>query len=115
MVWSVLPLKVAVYEVSSALILEVGVPVTITVVKLIVTVIVKLEQEEWLVKGDGNGNEVIIFDVIKEGKDDRRGNKGGCEEKDNDGDKIMEDNRYEDSGDGDRQLLPGSKRCNEAI
>ena len=40
------------------------------------TVVVKLEQEELLVKGDGTGDEVITFDVIKGGKDDRSGNKG---------------------------------------
>ena len=46
--------------------------VTITVEKVVMIVLVKIEQEELLVKGDGKEDEVIIFDVIKGGKDDRR-------------------------------------------
>ena len=67
--------------------------VTKNIEKVVVTVIVKLEQEEILVKGDGTGDEIITFDVIKGGKDDRSGDKGSCEEKDNDGDKIEENNK----------------------
>ena len=37
------------------------------------------------------------------------GNKGDCEEKDNNGDKIVENNRYEGIGESNRQLLSGSK------
>ena len=51
----------------------------------------------------------MIFDVIKGGKDDRWGNKGDCEEKDDNGDKIVENNRYEGTGESNRQLLSGSK------
>ena len=66
--------------------------VTITVEKVVVTVIVKIEQEELLVKGDGTGDKIITFNVIKGGKDIRSGDKGSCKEEDNDGDKIVENN-----------------------
>ena len=65
--------------------------VTSTVEKVVVTVIVKIEQEELLVKGDGTGDEIITFNVIKGGKDIRSGDKSSSKEED-DGDKIVENN-----------------------
>ena len=61
LIGSVLLLEVTVYEISSELILDIGVLVTITVEKIVLTVIVKLEQEELSIKGDGTGDEVIIL------------------------------------------------------
>lgn len=71
--------------------------VTITVEKTAVVVVIdKFEKEEWSVKGHGTGgDEVITFYVIKWGEDDRRDNKSGCEEKNKDSDKIVENNRHE--------------------
>ena len=45
--------------------------VTITVVKIVVTVIAKLEQKKLLVKEDGTEVELITFVIINEDKRNR--------------------------------------------
>ena len=45
--------------------------VTITVVKIVVTVIVKLEQKKLLAKEDGTEVELITFVIINEDKRNR--------------------------------------------
>ena len=84
-------------------ILEVGVTVTITVVKVVVTFIVKLEQEEWSVKEDGTGEEVITFDVINDDEGERNGDDGKRDDMEGEGDfekitpndsEVVEGERY---------------------
>ena len=114
--------------VGSVWILEVGVTVTITVEKVVVTVIVKLEQKDLLRKGDEAGDELIKFDVVNDGEDkehrderDEREGEGDFEEKNDDNGIVVEGERYggdwegDGEGEGDRQLLSGSIKCNEVI
>ena len=115
--------------VGSVWILEVGVTVTITVEKVVVTVIVKLEQKELLRKGDEAGDELIKFDVVNDGEDkgnrdggerDEKEGEGDFEEKNDDNGIVVEGERYggdwgDGEGEGDRQLLSGSIKCNEVI
>ena len=90
--------------VGSVWILEVGVTVTITVVKVVVTFIVTfIVKEEWSVKEDGTGNEVITFDVINDDEGERNGDDGKRDDMEGEGDfekitgndsEVVEGERY---------------------
>ena len=104
--------------------------VTTTVVKVVVTVIVKLEHEECSDKEDGTEDEVTTFDVINENEgdrnedDDRRDDmegEGDFEEINGNDSEVVEDERYvedwegDGEGEGNVQLLSVSKRYNKSI
>ena len=112
--------------VGSVWILEVGVTVTITVVKVVVTFIVTfIVKEEWSVKEDGTGNEVITFDVINDDEGERNGDDGKRDDMEGEGDfekitgndsEVVEGERYggdwegDGEGEGNVKLFSVSKR-----
>ena len=67
-------------------ILVVGAIVTITVEKVVVTVIVKLEHEECSAKEDGTGDEIITFDVINDDEGERNRDDGRRDDMEGKGD-----------------------------